>query len=218
MDMLRDTEVLLPVIGAKDGDVLLIEIANQSSLDGVPRKYQARFLVKRFGLERQVRDSFLFLRRQHVADLPAAETDSAASRPAPVNFEPCAGMSLLWTYHPRPLYPQIAGAANPKCYSLVGNRLGRLLEPGFGVNVSFPRFNSRVVDVTLDPAAEGGTKTVIEYENGGNKVDVAAGLVLTLFDDAIFFTYGWNLSVEEKREYVGVGFSFLDFAQRMNKN
>jgi hypothetical protein len=62
--------------------------------------------------------------------------------------------------------------------------------PGFGINVSFPQ-------VGVD-----------------NNIQISTGLVLSLFDNAIFFTYGCDLTTAERKPYFGLGFSFVDMTKK----
>jgi len=38
-----------------------------------------------------------------------------------------------------------------------------------------------------------------------------------LFSNAIQFTYGWNLSVGDKRSYWGIGFGFIEIGEEIAK-
>ena len=55
-----------------------------------------------------------------------------------------------------------------------------------------------------------------EGKAGTQRVDVAVGPVLTFFNGAVTWTYGWNLTVDEKRRYWGIGFSFVNLARRIS--
>lgn len=70
------------------------------------------------------------------------------------------------------------------------NKLYEWIYPGLGVNVSFP----------LDD---------------NNNVQITTGGIVTLFNNSIIFTCGYNLY--EEKPYIGVGFSFVDTASKMLK-
>ena len=38
-----------------------------------------------------------------------------------------------------------------------------------------------------------------------------------VFDGIVQFTFGWNLNIEQKRTYVGLGFSFVNVVDRLGK-
>ncbi len=92
------------------------------------------------------------------------------------NFTPAPGVSLTWTSHPR------------------DHKGGWFLQPGFGINISFPHFSN------------------------SSSIDVAAGGILSAFDNAVALTVGFCLTSGElasERSYVGLGFSFLNIAQKI---
>jgi hypothetical protein len=61
-----------------------------------------------------------------------------------------------------------------------------------------------------DPTA--GSPASVQVEESTAPINVAAGMVASVFDGAVQFTYGWNLSVDHRRRYWGLGFSFIKLA------
>jgi len=88
-----------------------------------------------------------------------------------------------------------------------GDKLLRALGPGVGMNVTFMNFN----DPTFDLATSKFVNTT------GTNVQVGAGAIGSLFDNTIQFSYGWNLNVERRRNYFGVGFGFIEIGKELTK-
>jgi len=83
----------------------------------------------------------------------------------------------------------------------------RGLGPGAGINVTFMNFN--------DPSFNLATTQFVN--TNGTNVQVGAGLIGSLFDDKIQFSYGWDLNVEKRRTYFGVGFGFIEIGKELAK-
>ena len=219
LGFLKDTDIFVPTTGAKSGDDIVVRISNGNGTPELHRDFVLSIKVEDFGFAREITDSFFFLKRSGVdesddvvADDSMAESDGmgdgsmgmdmtgSMESPRDVNYEPAPGVTLAWTYRPRRQH----------------GRFMQTLAPGFGVNVSFPRFGSRVTSFDFgDPSADPPTVTRATVEESSDEIEVASGLVLTLFDNALQFTYGWNLNVDEKREYFGVGFSFVELIRKV---
>jgi len=75
------------------------------------------------------------------------------------------------------------------------DKLYRALAPSVGVNVSYLNFKDNP-----------------DEEEGGD-VQLGAGPMVGLFNNKIYLTYGWNFNVPDKRQYWGIGFSFIDTAK-----
>src|SRR5690606_37916219 len=149
--------------------------------------------------------------------------DDGIERARDVEFEPAPGASLTWTWRPRRQQGWKRGFAD----------FFRFLRPGFGVNVSFPRFG---IIEREEVEQAGGEVTVVTEDSG---LDVAAGGVLTLFDNAVVLTIGTaltsrvepmtaeqtdSLGGEDEVDaeqgsnwYVGVGFSFVGLADKLSR-
>jgi hypothetical protein len=52
----------------------------------------------------------------------------------------------------------------------------------------------------------------------GTNVQVGAGIIGSLFDNKLQLTYGWNLNVERRRTYFGVGFGFIEIGKELSKH
>lgn len=105
-----------------------------------------------------------------------------------VNFGPAPGVMFGWVYSARE------------------NAFMRFLKPGFGYNVSFTDWNDPAFDVGTGKFAAG---------TDANKIEVTTGPVVTLFDNTLQFTYGWNLNVQKDRRYFGIGFSFFKLTEKI---
>ncbi len=110
-----------------------------------------------------------------------------------VNFAPSPGMTYGVTFLKR-------GDSS-------FDKFVRGLGPGIAVNVSFLNFNDPGFDLTTQKF----TNTT------GVNVQVGSGIVGSLFDNKLQFTYGWNLNVDRKRQYWGVGFGFVEIATALTK-
>jgi hypothetical protein len=186
---LRDAYILVPATGAEPGDFITIVVKNKSGSAPLAREFSIRVLVRQFGLNQRTNDSFLFLRRD---DNPAEFGVGPDTVASPYRYVPTAGVTFGWSLETR---RQWGG----RFFST----LLRWLEPGFGFNVSFPRFTDRAR--RRDPA----TSEVLTQDLSGNTFDLAVGGIASLFGGAVQFTYGSNLTAERDRSYWGVGFSFL---------
>jgi len=206
---LVDAVILLRQVDARPGDVVTIVIENAARTGGVPRTLTLRLTVREFGLVQQITDSFLFLRREgaEASELAEPDTDvSATDVPRDVDFEPTPGASLTWTYRPRE----------------DGNWLNgfmRFLQPGFGVNVSFPRFGTLDVETEeIGTEADPDTATTVVEDNG---LDLAVGALVSLFDGAVMVTLGTPLTSRAEGRgsnfYWGLGFSFVNVAERLGR-
>jgi hypothetical protein len=103
----------------------------------------------------------------------------------------------------------------------------RFLKPGVGINASFPTYSNRRIQIvppdtapspttpptqptTLKGATLAGPPTT-EKETIG----VGTGVLVSLFSNAISYTYGWHLTTTSHyRRYSGFGISFLSLAQK----
>ena len=86
------------------------------------------------------------------------------------------------------------------------NGLVRFLQPGIGVNVLFTKWS--------DPAFDASTGLFVA---GTKASDIQAGIgpQVSLFGNVLQFTYGWNLHAEQKRQYFGIGVSFVNMATKL---
>jgi hypothetical protein len=107
-----------------------------------------------------------------------------------VNFGPAPGVTYLWTVSTRK------------------NNFLRALRPSVGINVSFTDWD--------DPAFNQATGQFAAGTNASD-IEITSGIVGGVFDGLVQFTLGWNLNVEQKRKYFGVGFSFVNIVDRLGK-
>jgi hypothetical protein len=84
------------------------------------------------------------------------------------------------------------------------------LAPGIGINVTFMNFGD---PRDFDPAANDGNGAFTN--TNGTNFEVGAGVVGSLFDNNLQFTYGYNLNAGRKHSYFGVGFGFIEVGKRL---
>jgi hypothetical protein len=187
--------ISLPDYQAKDGDRLKVTVESlpaDSTTGGVPVVFE--IAIKKYGAKTQWSPSLLFIRRLGVTDAEA--TPPAGSTVAPlnrINFAPSPGMTFGVAYFKR-------GRSG-------SDKFWRALGPGAGMNVTFMNFN--------DPSFDLATSQFVN--TNGTNVQVGAGVIGSLFDNKIQFTYGWNLNVERRRNYWGVGFGFIEIGKELTK-
>jgi hypothetical protein len=212
---LKDASIYVPT-NANSGDQIVIRIQNGPTTQDLYREHELVLRVSEFGWTREISDSFMFVKRTNVSEPELNENgvsetqptgmgndtageqvaESSVEFPREVNFEPAAGASLSWIYRARKDEPGFL----------------QWLTPALGVNVLFPRFGSTVV--TFTPATSPDSLSQLEFTESDKDLEVATGLVASLFDNSVHFTLGWNLNVSEKRRYWGVGFSFVEIAKK----
>jgi hypothetical protein len=180
--------------GAKDGDTLTIkaEVRGGDAGEGQGVTTQFEIAIKRYGWKPQLADSFMFIHREHLTlkEITANPNDTKLNR---VNFAPSPGMTFGVVYLDR-------GDTG-------WHRFCRALGPGFGMNVSFMNFNDPGFDLTTQKF----TNTT------GVNVQVGAGVVGGLFDNKLQITRGWNLNADQKRQYWGIGFGFIEIGKTVAK-
>ena len=187
--------ISLPEYQAKDGDRLTITVESlpaESNTGGVPVVFY--IAIKKYGAKIQWSPSLLFIRRLGVTD--AEVTPPTGSNATPlnrVNFAASPGMTF--------------GVAYFKRGESKGDKFMRALGPGIGMNVTFMNFS--------DPSFDLATQKFVNTT--GTNVQVGAGVIGSLFDNKLQFSYGWNLNVEHRRSYFGVGFGFIEVGKEVTK-
>jgi len=180
---------------AKDGDRLTITVESlpaNASTGGIPVVFY--ITVKKYGAKIQWSPSLLFVRRLGVTDTEASPPATSTAAPINrINFAPSPGMTF--------------GIAYFKRGSTRGEKFLRALGPGVGMNVTFMNFN--------DPSFDLSTEKFVN--TSGTNVQIGAGVVGSLFDNKLQISYGWNLNVEKRRSYFGVGFGFLEVGKEVAK-
>jgi len=198
---LKDTELLLSTLDLKEGDGVVIIITNNCDLDGAPRTLTVKVTIGEFGLINKISDSIFFIRRNGVT-LSSQDTNTdAKEQPRDVNYEPAPGTTYQWILQIRK-NPKICGFFTPMVDVV------RFFSPGFGLNVSLPRFGSIISNYVKDNTTN--NYQLVKEESKSN-LDVALGLVFSIFNNTVSITYGWNLTSGRgsDREYFGIGFSFI---------
>jgi hypothetical protein len=87
------------------------------------------------------------------------------------------------------------------------DKLRSALAPGIGVNVTFMNFAD---PRDFDPALNQFSTT------SASNFQVGAGGVVSLFNNALQFTYGVNLNESQKRRYFGIGFGFIEVGKLLS--
>lgn len=105
-----------------------------------------------------------------------------------INFRPAPGVTFGWVFTSR------------------DNAFWRAVAPGVGYAVSFTDWSDPAFDSAAGKFAKG---------TEAGKIEVAAGPVLTLFDNTLQLSFGWNLNVRQDRQYFGVGFSFFKLSEKL---
>lgn len=171
LDMVRDTDILVSATKIAEGEELEITVEAGTEKEAA-RVLRIRVTAEELGVVRRITDSALFLKRFVDREDQDGDDDVALT--------PTPGVTLGWTYRAR------RGA------------LLRFLNPGVGINVSFPAFAPTAQQT--DPGASDA--------ESGSRLHVAVGGVVSLFDNAVMVTYGWSLTARQNRTYWGLGFSF----------
>jgi hypothetical protein len=191
-------QIFLAPYKAQDGDTLTLVIeAKASGAGGSSAKTEFQFALKNYGVKTAISPSLFFINRAsvNVADLKRATPIQA------VNFEPAPGVTFGFTYLDPCLKPfKRSEEALQQPDDSKGKAFLRGLGPGLGINFSFLSWaNPR----DFDPTNNTFTKTT------GSNFQAGAGVVLSLFNNKLDFTYGWNLNEDQRRRYFGIGFEFL---------
>jgi len=182
---------------AEDGDTLILRVearGTDSAQVGIPALFEID--IKRYGAQAHISPSFLFIKRLNISEADLAAGPDGVAAYNDVNFAPSPGLTFGVTFLKR---GQSGGA-----------RVLRALGPGIGVNVSFMNFE----DPSFDLAENKFVNT------GGQQVQVGAGVIGSLFDNKLQFSYGWNLNapakgagMSRKRNYFAIGFGFLEVSK-----
>lgn len=209
---LKSGGILVSQTGAQVGDQITLTIKNGSDTDpaGVRRK-SFQYRVGRFGWNDSISDSALLIYRLGIgvgdnAAAVAAGKSAARATGQPVTVESPDRLN----YSPAPGITRGLTLAVRRSDSF-GGKVLRFLEPGVGVNVSFPQFSSTVTHIT--PAATG--EPVVTVDTSKRPIDISVGPVVSLWDNAVQFTYGWNLNADSRRTYIGIGFGFVKVLEKI---
>jgi hypothetical protein len=194
-NFLATGSISLPDDQVKDGDRLTVTVESLpagSTTGGIPVVFE--IAIKKYGGKIQWSPSLLFVRRLGVTDVEASPPTGSTTAPLNrINFAPSPGMTFGIAYFKR-------GNSN-------WDKFARGLGPGMGMNVTFMNFN--------DPSFDLATSKFVN--TNGTNVQVGAGLIGSLFDNKLQLSYGWNLNVEGRRTYFGVGFGFIEIGKEVAK-
>lgn len=83
----------------------------------------------------------------------------------------------------------------------------KFFHPGVGLNASFLGWG----DSAYNPATGG-----FVAGTGSADIEIGLGVLASLFDNRVFFTYGWNLQAEASRQYFGIGVSFVNLVEELS--
>lgn len=197
----------LPKNDLASGDVITLTVETKGKdPKGPGSKAEWQIRIVNTGWKAGVDGSLLFIRRLGV--------DERNPSLKPVRFSPFPGFTLGATYHGqrrRSTFIQRAPSTQPADFyrdlpvkDSFADRLGRILQPGFGANVTLMSFQQSR-DFSL--ANSQFTSTT------GASVEIGTGPVLTLFGNRLSVTYGWNLNQPQKRAYWGLGFGFVNLGK-----
>jgi len=240
---LVDGQIILTDYKGQPGDVLSVTIeakpaATPNNNNPAGAVFQLQIGLDGFGMSVGPSSSLFFLKRVGVP-IPSSSTTTPPN-PQPVNFAPSPGASFGFTFRYRNygkcdepdraaepgraaeqvcadnsklgIAPDKVGKFNdlhPNYMRKENGGFGQLmraLAPGLSMNVSFMNWNS-----PTDFDATTGKFT----SSAAASIQVGAGVVASLFDNQIQFTYGWNLQVPQNRQYWGVGFGFVEIGKTL---
>ncbi len=211
LDQLKDSRVLLARHEVKPGDRVILTVLNRvEGQESSHRELDLDIRVDRFGWNSDVTDSFVFLRRWggEYDRIPASvlaversfaagstEQDTTLRISQGVNFELVPGVAYTWSHHSRGAWTW--------------------LYPSLGLNVSFPKFQTKTYRISRPAGAD--TEVSRTEETESNSFDLALGGSVSVFNGAIGLTVGRVMTVEDDPWYYGVNLSFLSLAKNAAK-
>ena len=202
-------QMFLGASGVKPGDTVILRVEAKESAGapiGIPAQFQFKIRDRRTRVA--VSPSLLFIKRLDVTEADIATTNPNAIKP--VNFSPFPGVTFGATFHSRGLKKVSNKPWEWEASPSGRNRFLGALAPGIGINVTFMNFGDpRDFNPTANMGAGGFTTTT------GSNFEVGAGIVGSLFDNNLQFTYGFNLNADRKRAYFGIGFGFVEVGKRL---
>lgn len=218
-ERLKETEIAIANTGAKVGDRIVIEVLNHTQRGELPRKLEVTLPVTEFGWIQRLSDSFLLVNRAGANDkenadliLEAGERLTSGNEseelelPSEVVFQPTPSFTYGWNFNPR-IDPHAVGG---------GARFRRFidwLEPGLGINVAFPSFETRYVTLVKD-----STGAVSERPREFRRnINLGVGVVGTLFSNTIVVGWGRHLTAQAANSYWMLGLSFVQVVEGVLK-
>jgi hypothetical protein len=202
-------QIFLGANDVKPGDTVTLRIEAKESA-GAPIGVPAQFLliVRDRGVRVAVSPSLFFIKRLNVtaADIDISQADAIKA----VDFSPFPGVTFGAVFHSRGLTKVANKAWDYEALETAGSRFLGALAPGVGINVTFMNFGDpRDFNPTANDGAGAFTTT------SGANFEVGAGVVGSLFNNNLQFTYGYNLNAGRKNSYFGVGFGFIEVGKRL---
>jgi hypothetical protein len=201
---LKDSDLLVSLTGAKPGEDIVVTFTNNGGDIDKERSFSIRIRVRRFGLVQSVTDGTFLVKRRHIEESLAkgrrdsvvalVRTDGAQRELTlqdRVQFDPAGGTTMGWVFNSR-------------------DPILDFFRPGIGVNVSFAKFTETKTVFSAKPDT-----TVEQTSSRSDRIDILAGLTLSLFDNSVQATYGWALTANKPRSYWGIGFSFIQIAEKI---
>jgi hypothetical protein len=215
-----DGKIMLGSAKGKDGDTLRlrIEAASKAAAGGAATT-EFEINLKNYGAKISISPSLLFITRAAVndADLKrVVKTFDSAGKPVDqanpikaLSGSPNPGVTFALTGYHRGQELKEDPTSKRKILVARSNRKDKLLSglaPGVGVNATFMSFAD---PRDFDPASNQFTKT------SGKNFQIGAGLIGSVFNNAVQFTYGFNLNETQKRRYFGFGFGFIEVGKAL---
>jgi hypothetical protein len=202
-------QIFLAANDVKPGDTVTLRIEARESA-GSPIGVPAQFLliVRDRGTRVAVSPSLLFIKRLGVTAEDVDITNPNAIKA--VDFSPFPGVTFGAVFHSRGLTRVKDKAWDYEASESGASRFLGALAPGIGINVTFMNFGD---PRDFDPAANDGNGAFTN--TNGTNFEVGAGVVGSLFDNNLQFTYGYNLNAGRKHSYFGVGFGFIEVGKRL---
>ncbi len=206
---LKNAEIVLPTTNLKPGDQLTLTIGNGVGSTQLSRELKIVVRLSEHGPKFQLTDSFMFLKRRKVPKIDetamiaeAQESGQPVLKDRPVNFEPVAGVTFGLSWFVR------GHLETDNSLQKAYRSTMRFIRPSLGINVSFPRFGTRIAEFV--PAQSQTSLGEIKLRDQDVGTGSSVGFSLGFFDGAIFLNYGWMLSPSEsRRAYWGIGFQFI---------
>ena len=215
-DLLAPGTIDLPKYKAADGDTLRITIQARSATGagagGVSHDFQIG--IRKYRARVTTASSAFYLRRNG----PIYDDQG---KPVTQTFAPAPGVTFGPVFYSRGMRKAdpIPNDRNSKRIWIAEDtswsRFYSALAPGIGINVSLMNFSNNDFDPSIKDSqgnVVGGFKTTTS-----GSIQVGTGVSASLFSNALQFTYGWNLSVGDKRSYWGIGFGFIEIGQEIAK-
>jgi hypothetical protein len=215
-NLLAPGTIDLPKYKAADGDMLRVTIQARSATGvgagGISHDFQIG--IRKYHARVTTASSAFYLRRNG----PISDDQG---KPVTQTFAPAPGVTFGPVFYSRGMRKAglLANDRNSKPIWIAEDtgwsRLFSALAPGIGINVSLMNFSNNDFDPSIKDSqgnVVGGFKTTTS-----GSIQVGTGVSASLFSNALQFTYGWNLSVGDKRSYWGIGFGFIEIGQEIAK-